>query len=170
MLSATFPSPSIRYVAKQLLQTVLQLHPEEFFTLTFIKSTIEDCPLENLKTVCVSILKDFIIAALASDRDSVFSKPELLKIIRPFVFPDMRDMDKTALIRDEGGQVETLRQRLNLLHFLTNDNTAKTKLGVDGEFSEIVAKEFLAPVKGLIDEGTGMEMEMLGFLVEGLRF
>ncbi|RPA78565.1 DUF1760-domain-containing protein [Ascobolus immersus RN42] len=166
MLSATFPSPSIRYCAKQLLQTVLGLHPQEFFALTFYKSTLENCPLENLKTVVVAMLKDNIVTALRSDTESVFSKPELLTIIRPFVFPDLRNQDLGVYRKNEKGELETLKQRINLLHFLTSDATAKEKLGVDGEFAKQVAVEFLAPVKELVEGG---DVEMLGFLVGGLR-
>lgn len=175
MLSATFPSPSIRYVAKQLLQSVLQLHPNESYPLAFIKSTVEDCPMENLKTVAISMLKDFIMAALKDkESQSIFAQPDLLKIIRPFVFPDMRSVDKESLVRNDEGQIETLRQRLNLLYFLTNDEVARRRLNVEGPFLKMMEEVFVAPIKGIVDEeevggGSGLELEMLRFMVEGLK-
>ncbi|KAI9671509.1 MAG: hypothetical protein M1817_003561 [Caeruleum heppii] len=99
LISATNPSPTLRYAAHLLCSTALHAHPVDTTHLNFIRDTLEHCPFENLKGSAVGWLKDEIISANTSsdgarqkgdeDEETFFSSPTPLRILFPLLFPSL---------------------------------------------------------------------------------
>ena len=100
LLSANIPSPGLRYHAHLLTSTILHSHSSDHVRLSFIRDTLEHCPYENLKGSAVGWLKDEIIASDKPVQDkkggegeiSIFSTPEVLTMLVPFLFPNTRSV------------------------------------------------------------------------------
>ncbi|KAF2199749.1 DUF1760-domain-containing protein [Delitschia confertaspora ATCC 74209] len=99
LISANTPSPSLRYQAHYLASTILRSHPSDVVRLSFIRSTLEDCPYENLKASAVGWLKGETLEAnmpleasqgsASDERPSIFATPVALSTVSPFLFPDL---------------------------------------------------------------------------------
>jgi hypothetical protein len=63
LVSASVPSPTIRFHAHYLTTAVLRSHPKDVTRFAYIRDTLEHCPFENLKASAVSWIKDETAAA-----------------------------------------------------------------------------------------------------------
>ncbi|KZF26506.1 DUF1760-domain-containing protein [Xylona heveae TC161] len=98
LISANTPASSLRYHAHTLTALVLHSHPSDIIRLSYIRDTLEHCPLENLKVSAVGWLKTETLSASQhtqpddashTSEPSVFSTPVALDTAAPFLFPDL---------------------------------------------------------------------------------
>ena len=103
LISANTPSPTLRYQAHYLVSTLLRSHPSDLVRLSFIRSTLEDCPYENLKASAVGWLKGETLEAnmnshgsssatppqsATGEAPSIFATPVAIGTVLPYLFPD----------------------------------------------------------------------------------
>lgn len=96
LLSASVPSPLLRYHAHLLTCSLLRLHPEDHFRLAFIRDTLEDCPFQNLKGSVIGWLKDELLSADRREHEerrveqpSIFATPAALETLQPFLLTNV---------------------------------------------------------------------------------
>ncbi|KAI9663446.1 MAG: hypothetical protein M1829_006084 [Trizodia sp. TS-e1964] len=96
LLSSNSPSPSLRLNSHLLTTSLLQAHPSDMVRLSFIRDTLEHCPIENLKESAVWWLRDELMRARQNKDQgvtTVFNTPVAVEVLVPFLYPDLR---KTA--------------------------------------------------------------------------
>ena len=71
VLSAYIPSAKLRYHANILVSTILHMHPSEKTRYNFIKDTLENCPLDNIKVSAIGWFKAELLSASASEGQSL---------------------------------------------------------------------------------------------------
>ena len=188
MTSSRCFSPSLRFQAHRLTLDVLRSNQSEMARLGFLKNLLDNCPFENLKAAAVGWTKEEILRASLSasppgvetsgGKDHDVTKPEIfsehivLRILAPFLFPDLRDIETQRADKEE--QLVMLKSNLgfymaslNLLFLLffasgrlRDKLCVDRELGVDGTCD--VRGRFLDPLKsfagglrGLVDKFAG---------------
>ncbi|KAI9671454.1 MAG: hypothetical protein M1831_004363 [Alyxoria varia] len=174
MISSRCFSPSLRFQAHLLTVDVLQSNESDMARLGFLKNLLEDCPFENLKAAAVGWTKGEIVranpltsvpnveAAEEEELDvnirKIFSNHFVLRILAPFLFPDLSDAHQSQG-GDKEEQLVTLKLNLgfhmaslNLLFLLFSPQAGlRDKLRVDRELGPQgtwdVRGRFLDPLK-----------------------
>lgn len=102
LLSANSPSAALRYNAHTLTSRLLRSHPSDLVRHAFIRDTLEHCPYENLKASSVGWLKEEILRCdeAESSDPCIFSLPETLSSLAPFLFLDPRTLPGTDPSQD----------------------------------------------------------------------
>lgn len=102
LLSASSPSAALRYNSHTLTSRLLRSHPSDLVRHTFIRDTLEHCPYENLKASAVGWLKEEILQCdeVALSDPCIFSLPETLSSLAPFLFLDPRTLPGTDPCQD----------------------------------------------------------------------
>lgn len=101
LLTATTPSPTLRYHAHTLTSRLLHTHPSPSVRLAFILDTLRHCPYEKLKASAVEWIKTEILSAALdppapsspspdTEAASPFATRTCLDALSPLLFADPR--------------------------------------------------------------------------------
>ncbi len=161
LLSASIPSPVLRYHAHLLTCSLLHLHPEDHFRLAFIRDTFEHCPFENLKGSAIGWLKDELLSAdrrehekRRDEQPSIFATPAALETLQPFLFINVDTVLEGQSTMDSYTTFQAHQSFyvavLNLLYLLLSSPSLSLRL----ELADAVKKDrkhfsdFLDPLAG----------------------
>ncbi|MCJ1341794.1 hypothetical protein MMC09_007091 [Bachmanniomyces sp. S44760] len=150
-LSATSPSPVLRYNAHSLASCVLAAHPSDHVRLAYIRDTLEHCPFPNLKVSAIGWLKDGILAAISHDlpeakRDeNIFASPAILQALGKNLYPDLTTTKVT--MEELLEQAPFFLAVLNLSYLLCVSVDISRKLQVEKYFAKSrVGETYFGPL------------------------
>lgn len=151
VISATDPSPTLRYHAHLLTSAVLHAHPVDRTRLGYITDTLYECPFETLQASSVGWLKEEIMTAKSRNSDNIFSDTTAVAVIMPFLFPDLSGL---AGAEAEEAWEEVQRglvlymATINFLYFLTGEDHRHV---VPDGMMEVVERIYLGPLRSVND-------------------
>ncbi|KAK4988744.1 hypothetical protein LTR50_003708 [Elasticomyces elasticus] len=162
-LSATTLSPSLRWHAHHLTSSILESHPNDYFCLGFIWEVLEDPQHESLKGSAVTWVKDTVVKANnqqapADPKRQLFTRPETLEVLAPFLFPDLKHLLVLEITAESWksfswNQLPFLLQALNFYYLLLSARYLLERLRVAQLTREHdIPNRLIAPLRKVHDQ------------------
>lgn len=165
VISATDPSPTVRYHAHLLTSAVLHAHPVDRTRLAYITDTLFECPFPSLQASSVAWLKDEIMTARSRNSNDIFSDSTAIAVIMPFLIPDLSQL-ASADVADMWEEVQRsfvlYMATVNFLYFLAGEGHRHV---VPDGMMDVVEKIYLGPLRNIKGRLLG-ELDDGGTLVE----
>ena len=182
LLSAYTASAKLRYHASVLISTILHMHPSEQTRYSFIKDTLENCPLDKIKVSAIGWLKTELLVAsrgkeqrkgvekpgdsVASNevseqqRNSLFLQPSTLISLCPLLFPAPLPVLEDPATSEIQACLPLYVTALNLYYLLCSSKSLSIALNIPELVQHYdIDKIFVAPLADLAAKSQSISSE-----------